>query len=264
MLLAIDVGNSKIGLAVYRGVGEAAERAGDWRVPSDRDRTADEYGVLVGQLLTGSGFPPAGIEHVAISSVVPALSRTLAAMTRRVFSTEPFFAGADTAAGLRIHYDPPSAVGSDRICSAVGAFARYGGPAIVVDCGTATTVNAIAANGDFLGGAIAPGLGTSLDALARQAAQLFRVELTAPPQAIGTSTITALQSGLIFGYAGLVDTLVERFRKEMGAAQAHVIATGGLAETVRQASRTIEISDPWLALDGLRLLFERNLPPPSR
>jgi len=258
VLLAIDIGNSKIGLAVYRGAGEAAERAGDWRIRSDRERADDEYGVLFRQLLAETGLTPHEIEHVAISSVVPALSRTLAAMARRVFSAEPFFAGADTAAGIKIHYDPSSTLGSDRICSVVGAFARYGGPAIVVDCGTATTFNAVAANGDFLGGAIAPGLGTSLEALARQAAQLSRVELTAPPQAIGTDTTSALQSGLIFGYAGLVDTLVERFREEMHAAKARVIATGRLAETVRQASRAIEVVDPWLTLDGLRLLFERR------
>lgn len=257
MLLAIEVGNTNIGLAVYRGAGKTAERVADWRLRTARDRTVDEYGMLVKLLLAARDLTPIDIQHIALSNVVPALQRTLDEMARRYFQIEPFSVHAGADLGIQIHYRPASDVGADRLCSVVGAFAQYGGPAIVIDCGTATTFNAVAANGDFLGGAIAPGLVTSMDALARQAALLSRVELTPPPHAIGTSTVEALQSGLVFGYAGQVDAMVGRFRAEMGV-EARVVATGGLAGLIQPESRTIDVVDPWITLEGLRVLFERR------
>ena len=263
MLLAVDVGNTNIVLGVYRGTGEMARLIGDWRIRTDRDRTTDEHGVLVKHLLEHRGVPLGDIHHVAISSVVPTMNETLADLSRRYLHTEPFFVGPKTDKGISIHYQPASDVGADRICNAVGAFSKYGGPCIVVDFGTATTLDAIAANGDYLGGAILPGIGISMDALFRQAARLYRVELVALPQAIGANTVHAMQSGLVFGFAGQTDAMVERFRQELGPG-ARVIATGGLAELIHTESRTIEIVDQLVTLEGLRLLFERQpMPLPS-
>jgi type III pantothenate kinase len=257
MLLAVDVGNTNIVLGVYQGQGTEAHLIGDWRIRTDRDRTTDEHGMLVMHLLQHSAIPAGQINHVAISSVVPTMNETLAELARAYFHTEPFFVGPKTQTGIAIHYQPVSDVGADRICNAVGAFAQYGGPAIVVDYGTATTFDAIGANGDYLGGAIMPGIGISMDALFRQAARLYRVELIAPPHAIGTTTVHSMQSGLVFGFAGQTDAMVERIREELGGS-ARVIATGGLAELIHKASRTIEVVDQLVTLEGLRLLFERQ------
>lgn len=257
MLLAIDVGNTNIVLGVYQGRGEGARLIGDWRICTDRDRTTDEHGILVLGLLGHCGLKPADVHHIAVSSVVPTMNETLADFARRYFKVEPFTVGPHTDTGIAIHYQPASDVGADRICNAVGAFAKYGGPAIVVDFGTATTLDAIAVNGDYLGGAILPGIGISMDALFRQAARLYRVELVAPPQAIGANTVHAMQSGLVFGFAGQTDAMVERFQKELGG-NAQVIATGGLAELIHKESRTIAVVDQLVTLEGLRLLFERS------
>lgn len=257
MLLAVDVGNTNIVLGVYQGAGPEARLIGDWRIRTDRDRTTDEHGMLVKHLLEHNGVALHQIHHVAISSVVPPMNETLAELSRRYFNTVPFVVGKEIDPGIRIHYQPASDVGADRICNAVGAFAKYGGPAIVVDFGTATTFDVIASNGDYLGGAIMPGIGISLDALFRNAARLYRVELVAPPQAVGTNTIHAMQSGFVFGFAGQTDAMVHRIRKEIGE-HARVIATGGLAELIHKESRTIELVDQRVTLEGLRLLFERH------
>ncbi len=257
MLLAVDVGNTNIVLGAYRGAGGAAELIGDWRIRTDRDRTTDEYGMLVLDLLRHSGIGAGAIHHVAISSVVPTLNETLNDFSRRYFHATPFVVGPHTDAGITIRYQPASDVGADRICNAVGAFAKYGGPAIVVDFGTATTFDAIARNGDYLGGAIVPGIGISMDALFRQAARLYRVEMVAPPRAIGSNTVHAMQSGLVFGYAGQTDAMVARFKAELGD-DARVIATGGLAELIAAESSAIETVDQLVTLEGLRLLFERS------
>ncbi len=257
MLLAIDVGNTNIVIGVYRGRGEESLLVGDWRIRTDRDRTTDEHGMLVNDLLNFSGLSIRDIHHVAISSVVPTMNETLADLSRRYFCVEPYFVTSRTDSGIAIHYNPPTDVGADRICNAVGAFAKYGGPAIVIDFGTATTLDAIAANGDYLGGAILPGIGISMDALFRQAARLYRVEFNAPPHAIGQNTVHAMQSGTVFGFAGQTDAMVDRFQKELGGG-ARVIATGGLAELIQRESRTIETVDQLVTLDGLRLLFERQ------
>ena len=257
MLLAVDVGNTNIVLGVYQGEGAAAKLIGDWRIRTDRERTTDEHGMLVRNLLEYSGLNMDAIHHVAISSVVPPMTETLNDLSRRYFHVEPFTVGLRTDTGITIRYQPASDVGADRICNAVGAFAKYGGPAIVVDFGTATTFDAIAENGDYLGGAIVPGIGISMDALFRQAARLYRVELVAPPRAIGSNTVHAMQSGLVFGYAGQTDAMIDRFRAELGA-NARVIATGGLAELIHRESRAIEVVDQLVTLEGLRLLFERR------
>ncbi|MEJ0063382.1 MAG: type III pantothenate kinase [Alphaproteobacteria bacterium] len=232
MLLALDVGNTNVVIGVYRGRGKDAELAGDWRIGTDRDKTADEYGMALQALLAHGGLKLGDIRHVAISSVVPPMSRMLSELARRYFKTEAFFVSAQGDIGIAIHYKGPVEVGADRICDAVGAFAKYGGPAIVVDYGTATTFNAIAANGDYLGGAIAPGIGISMDALFQRASRLHRVEFAAPPRAIGETMAEAMQSGLVFGYAGQTDAIVARIRKELGGG-AKVIATGGLAPLIQ-------------------------------
>lgn len=257
MLLAVDVGNTNVVLGVYQGAGPEARLIGDWRIRTDRERTTDEHGMLVKDLLEHNGIALHQVHHVAISSVVPTMNETLADLSRRYFGTEPFVVSKETDPGIKIHYQPASDVGADRICNAVGAFARYGGPAIIVDFGTATTFDAIGSNGDYLGGAIMPGIGISMDALFRNAARLYRVELVAPPHAVGTTTSHAMQSGLVFGFAGQTDAMVDRFRKEIGET-ARVIATGGLAELIHKESRTIELVDQRVTLEGLRLLFERQ------
>lgn len=258
MLLAIDVGNTNIVLAVYRGSGIDAELIGHWRIRTDRERTIDEHGMLVKHLLEYCGLGLNDIHHVAVSSVVPTMNETLHELSRQYLQAEPFFAGPNIDTGIQILYHPASDVGADRICNAVGAFARYGGPAVVVDFGTATTFDAISETGDYLGGAIVPGIGISMDALFRQAARLYRVELIAPPKAIGDNTVHAMQSGLVFGFAGQTDAMVARFRQELGE-HARVIATGGLAELIHKESRSIEVVDQLVTLDGLRLLYERNV-----
>lgn len=262
MLLAIDVGNTNIVLGVYRGRGSRAQLVGDWRIRTDRDRTTDEHGMLVRDLLESKGLALADIHDVAISSVVPTMNETLFELSRRYLHADPYVVGRNDDPGIAIHYHPASDVGADRICNAIGAFAKYGGPAIVVDFGTATTFDAIAANGDYLGGAIVPGIGISMDALFRQASRLYRVELIAPPRAIGANTMHAMQSGLVFGYAGQTDAMVDRFRSELGS-EARVVATGGLAELIHRESRTIEVVDQLVTLDGLRLLFERHAGSPQ-
>jgi type III pantothenate kinase len=259
MLLALDVGNTNIVLAVYRRGGNQEPLVDHWRIRTDRDRTTDELGMLVKELILHCGLRLSDIHHVAISSVVPTMNETLAELSRRYLCVEPFFVSAQADSGIAVRYTPPSDVGADRICNAIGAFAKYGGPTIVVDYGTATTFDAIAENGDYVGGAILPGIGISMDALFGQAARLYRVEFTAPPQAIGANTVHAMQSGLVFGFAGQTDAMVDRFRRELGES-ARVIATGGLAELIHKESRTIELVDQLVTLDGLRLIFERQAP----
>lgn len=253
MLLALDVGNTNIGLGAFEGDHLIA----DWRIRTDRDRTTDEHGILFAQLLQSRGLDPRSVSGFALSNVVPTMNDTLVNVARRYFQSEPFVVGPQTDFGLTVHYRPVSDVGADRLCNAVAAKARYGGPAVVVDFGTSTNFDVIAENGDYLGGAIAPGIGISTDALFRQAARLYRVELVAPRQAVGQTTIEAMQSGIVFGFAGQVDAIVKRIRREIGE-QARVIATGGLAELIHRESETIERVDQMLTLEGLRLLWERD------
>lgn len=253
MLLTLDVGNTNIVLGAFQGDSLLA----DWRIRTERDRTTDEHGMLIHELLRHREIDPKAVHGFAISNVVPTMNETLANVSRQYFGLEPFVIGPGIDFGITVRYDPPSDVGSDRLVNAVAAFAKYGGPAVVVDLGTGTTCDAVAENGDYLGGAIAPGIGIATDALFARAARLYRVDFVAPPNAVGRNTVEALQSGIVYGYAGMVDALVTRFRQEIGV-NAHVIATGGLAERISRESSTIQTVDQMLTLDGLRILWKRN------
>ncbi|MFA4993962.1 MAG: type III pantothenate kinase [Bdellovibrionales bacterium] len=258
MLLALDVGNTNVAMGFYRGRGKDAKLVADWRLSTIRTRTADEYGAVVLGFLISSGLKLEDVKHVAISSVVPQTNRDLTEFSRRYFHTEPFFATADADLGMKIRYNTPPAVGADRICNAVGAFHKYGGPLIIIDYGTATTFCAIAKNGDYLGGAIAPGINISMNALFQSAARLYPVEFKTPPAAIGKNTIHSMQSGAVFGFAGQTDALVRRIQKELGGKKAKVIAAGGLATLIKHESETIDVVDQMITLEGLRILFERH------
>jgi len=248
VLLAVDVGNSDIVLGLFEG--EALVRR--WRLSTEADRTADEYAVLVRSLLDAGRVSPAAIEAVAIASVVPPLLPVWRAVATDAFGRPPFIFGEGGDVGIEVRVDmAPTEVGADILCNAIAARALCGAPVIVVDFGTATTVNAVDGDGAYAGSAIAPGLGTSADALFAKAARLPRVALARPARAIGTTTASALQSGLVLGAAGQVDALVGRMRDELGA-RAPVVATGALADLVASASETIDRVEPWLTLHGLR------------
>lgn len=253
MLLAVDVGNTLIKLALYRDSAQVA----NWVIATDRNREADEYAMLWQQLLESRGYGFRDITGVAVSCVVPPLADTLRRLCRGYLNLVPLEVGPGVRTGMRILYDTPRDVGADRITNAIAAFARHGGPAIVVNFGTATTFTVVSADGDFLGGAIAPGVGVSMEALVERAAQLRKVELARPPQVIARSTVTAMQSGILYGFAGLVDGIVGRMREELGG-RATVVATGGFAELIAPECRSVDHLDPLLSLEGLRILYERN------
>ncbi len=258
MLLAIDVGNTNTVLGLYRLSGEkAGEMAAHWRVTTHRTQTAEEYGVLFVNLFTMSGLSVDAVKHIIISSVVPPVESTLRRVCERYFHLQPLFVEPGIKTGMPVLVDNPTELGADRLANAVAAFERYGGPCIVVDLGTATTFDVISAKGEYLGGAISPGLGISADALFARAARLGRVDIKRPAKVIGTNTVTHLQSGLYYGYIGLVDGILERMIAELGV-QVRVIATGGLARQISEDSRFIHEIDDMLTLDGLRILFERN------
>ncbi|HSV73729.1 MAG TPA: type III pantothenate kinase [Chthonomonadales bacterium] len=252
MLMTVDVGNTHITVGAYRGDRLLA----DWRVRTDRERTTDEHGLLFTHLLQARGLEAGAVDGFAMACVVPTMTQTVAKVGPRYFAVAPLVVSAKTNLGLRVHYRPPSDVGADRLVNAVATRSRYGVPAIVVDFGTATTLDAIDEHGDYLGGAIAPGIGISSDALFGQASRLYRVELNVPENAIGHTTVEAMQAGILFGFAGQVDALVRRMRQEMSGT-VRVVATGGLARTIAPLSETIEVVDPLLTLEGLRLLWDR-------
>jgi len=252
MLLAIDAGNSNITLAVF----ESEDLRAQWRLTTDVQRTRDEYGSDVRQLFRAFDFDPKTIEAIVIASVVPALNLTFTQMGEMYFNVTPMFVDHTTRTGLPIVYDPPSDLGADRIVDAVAAVAKYGAPCIVVDFGTATTFNVINSAGEFVGGAISPGLLTCAESLFSRAAKLPRVEFKQPARAIGSSTVLAMQSGLYHGYAGLVDGILGKLIAELQTTP-RVIATGGLAHTIATASQYISEIDDTLTLAGLRLVYER-------
>lgn len=253
MLLAIDIGNTNITLGLYQG-----EQLGPrWRISTDHQRMPDEYGITLVNLLSFSGYKPAQVEAVVLASVVPPLTMTLVQAVRDYLGRKPLVVDSSLQTGVRVRYDDPSQVGADRIVDAAAVHKLYGGPACVVDFGTATTFDAITAEGDYLGGAIAPGIGIAAEALFQRAAKLPKVELRRPPAAIGRNTVHSMQSGLLFGYVGLVEGMVARFRAELGP-QMKVIGTGGLAELIARETPVIEIIAPWLTLDGLRIIWELN------
>jgi type III pantothenate kinase len=257
MLLAIDVGNTNTTFAVFDGQRLAA----DWRIGTVARRTEDEYSVMLSGLFQRDGLTLDRIDGVAISSVVPAAISPLIKFAQAQLHVEnPLVLSAGEDAGIEVRYFPKSDVGADRLANAVAAHALYGGPVIVVDFGTATTFDAIGGDGTYLGGAIAPGIETSVEALAARAAQLRRVQYVRPRSAVATTTVESLQSGVVFGFAGQVDGMVERFREEIGK-EAHVVATGGLAELIASESKTIQEVNPLLTLQGLRLVWERKTRP---
>ena len=253
MLLAIDIGNSMVTLGVFDG----DRLTTTLRIATDPRRLSDEYGLLITNLLDLNGVASAHIDQVSMCSVVPPLTPVFDQVCDTYFGTKPLAVSAGVRTGLRIQYDNPRDVGSDRIVDAVAAIELYGAPVIVVDFGTATVFDAISRDGVYVGGAIAPGINVSAEALFLNTSQLRRVELVAPKSAIGQNTSLALQSGLVFGYAGLVEGIVARFRQELGQ-DAKVIGTGGLADIISQESEIFDYINPDLTLIGLRLVYEMN------
>lgn len=253
MLLCIDVGNTNITLGLYDG-----EVLGPrWRLATDHERMPDEFTLQLLGLLSHAGLERKQIAGAAIASVVPPLTGRWVEVCRRGLELEPLVVDSTVETGVRILYEEPGTVGADRLVDAVAAYRLYGGPACVVDFGTATTFDAISAEGEYLGGAIAPGIGIASQALFQRTAMLPRVELASPPAAIGRNTNHAMQSGLLFGYVGLVEGMVARFHDELGP-DMRVIGTGGLAEIIAGETDVIQILAPWLTLDGLRMVYEMN------
>jgi type III pantothenate kinase len=254
MILVFDVGNSNIVLGLYKG----KQLLDYWRLSTNSQQTADEYGMMIYQLFNIQGYKASDIEAVVISSVVPTIMYTLEHMTRKYFKKEPLVIGPGIKTGMNIKIDNPKEVGADRIVNAVAAYELYGGPLIIIDFGTATTYCAVSKNGEYLGGAISPGVRISMDALFQRTAKLPRVELVKPETVICKNTVNSIQSGVIYGYIGQVDYIVKRMKKELGSEDAKVVATGGLSKLIASESETIQIVNGLLTLEGLRILYERN------
>lgn len=253
MLLAIDVGNTNLTLGVYEGDSLGPR----WRLATDHERMPDEYGLQFVGLLSHEEQLVEDISGICLASVVPPLTSKIVQACKSYLNCAPLVVDAGVKTGVRVRYENPKAVGADRIADAAAVLRFYGGPACVVDFGTATTFDAISKEGDYLGGAIAPGIGIAAEALFTRTAKLPRVDLQRPPHAIGRNTVHALQSGLLFGYVALVEGMVERFRMELGN-DMRVIATGGLSEILALETEVIEVVAPWLTLDGLRIIWEMN------
>ena len=253
MLLTIDIGNTNLTLGLYDG-----ETLGPrWRLATVHERMPDEYGLQFIGLLEHAGRSPKDLTGICLASVVPPLTGKILEACRQYLQQEPLVVDAGVKTGVRIRYEDPRAVGADRIVDAAAVQKFYGGPACVVDFGTATTFDAISAEGDYLGGAIAPGIGIAAEALFLRTAKLPHVDLQRPPTAIGRNTTHAMQSGLLFGYVSLVEGMVARFYSELGP-HMKVIGTGGLAEIVARETSVIQIIAPWLTLDGLRIIWDLN------
>jgi len=255
MLLTIDIGNTNITLGLYQG----KELGPRWRLATAYDHMPDEYGLQLIGLLEHAGHGPQDVTGICMASVVPPLTSKIIEACKRYLNLDPLVVDAGVKTGVRVRYEDPRTVGADRIVDAVAVVHLYGTPACVVDFGTATTFDAISKNGDYLGGAIAPGIGIAAEALFQRAAKLQRVDIQKPPSVIGRNTVHSMQSGLLYGYVGLVEGMVARFRAELGG-DMKVIATGGLADIVAQETQVIQLVAPWLTLDGLQLVWDMNKP----
>lgn len=253
MLLTLDIGNTNLTIGLYEG----QTLAWHWRLATDHARMPDEYGLQLLGLLTHAGHQPGNLTGIVLASVVPNLTGRVTQACREYLKSEPLVVDAGIKTGIRIRYEDPRAVGADRVADAVAVMHLYGGPACIIDFGTATTFNALTKEGDYLGGAITAGVNLAAEALFTRAAKLPRIELQRPPSVIGRNTIHAMQSGLLFGYVSMVEGMVQRFRAELGP-EMKVIATGGLAEVVAKETNIIQHIAPWLTLDGLRIIWELN------
>ena len=254
MILVIDVGNTNIAFGVYEG----RKLLNHWKVSTDRDKTSDEFGMLMISLLSNENYDYKQIEAIIIASVVPPIMYSLEHAIRKYFGKKPMVVGPGIKTGINIKYENPREVGADKIANAVAALEIYGGPLIIVDFGTATTFCAISSKGEYLGGVICPGIKISAEALFQTAAKLPKVELVKPEGVLGRNTVSSIQSGIFYGYVGQVDYIVERLKTEMKEENIKVIATGGLARFIAGESKTIDDVNGFLSMEGLRIIYERN------